>query len=61
MAREVSRFINQMRKEADYKVDTKVKMYFDTQDDYMRNVINSFKEFFMTEALLLSVEESKVG
>jgi hypothetical protein len=27
----------------------------------MRNVINSFKEFFMTEALLLSVEESKVG
>lgn len=59
MAREISRFINQMRKEADYQVDTKVAMCFDTQDEYMRDVINSFKEFLITEALLLSIQEAK--
>lgn len=57
IAREVSRFINQMRKEADYKVDTKVVLYFDTQDDYMKDVIILFREFLIAEALLLNIKE----
>jgi hypothetical protein len=36
MAREVSRFLNQMRKDVDYNVDDKVKMYYNTDDDYMK-------------------------
>ncbi len=59
MAREVSRFLNQMRKEADYTVDTKVEMFFDTNDDYMKEVINNFEEFLVSEALLKSISESK--
>jgi hypothetical protein len=49
MAREISRFLNQMRKEADYKVDAKVAMYFDTQDDYMKEVIKDFNDFLVSE------------
>jgi len=59
MAREVSRFLNQMRKEADYKVDTKVAMYFDTNDTYMKEVILDFKDFLIAEWLLSSVSEWK--
>ncbi len=59
MAREVSRFLNQMRKDVDYNVDDKVKMYYNTDDDYMKWVINSFTEFLCSEALLESIEDSK--
>ncbi len=59
MAREVSRFLNQMRKDADYKVDTKVDMYYDTKDQYMKDVINKFNDFLISEALLKSVEAKK--
>ncbi len=59
VAREVSRFINQMRKDADYDVDTKVDMYFDTKDDYIKDVINSFEDFLISEALLRSIDERK--
>lgn len=60
MAREVSRFLNQMRKEADYKVDAKVDMYFDTNDSYMKEVIFDFKNFLMSEWLLSSVSEGVI-
>lgn len=60
MAREVSRFLNQMRKEADYKVDEKVDMYYDTKDDYMKEVLSKFQDFFVSEALLNSVNEWKL-
>lgn len=59
MAREVSRFLNQMRKDIDYNVDDKVKMYYHTDDEYMSTVINDFLEFLSSEALLESVENSK--
>ena len=55
MAREISRFLNQMRKDADYNIDARVNMYFETNDDYMNNVINSFSEFLSHEALLSSI------
>jgi len=59
MAREVSRFLNQMRKDADFNVDTKVDMYFDTKDQYMKEVINKFNDFLISEALLKSIDQSK--
>lgn len=59
MAREVSRFLNQMRKDVDYNVDDKVKMYYNTNDEYMKWVINGFTEFLCSEALLESIKESK--
>lgn len=60
MAREVSRFLNQMRKDVDYKVDAKVDMFFDTNSEYMKEVINSFQDFFKSEVLLKSINnESK--
>jgi hypothetical protein len=48
-----------MRKDVDYNVDDKVKMYYNTDDDYMKWVINSFTEFLCSEALLESIEDSK--
>jgi hypothetical protein len=42
MARELSRFLNQMRKDVDYNVDEKVKMYYHTNDEYMDSVIKKF-------------------
>ncbi|MCK9466886.1 MAG: DUF5915 domain-containing protein [Candidatus Absconditabacterales bacterium] len=59
MAREVSRFLNQMRKDVDYNVDDKVKMFYHTNDQYMISVIDTFGEFLSTEALLESIESSK--
>jgi isoleucyl-tRNA synthetase len=55
MAREVSRFLNQMRKDADYNIDARVQMYYQTNNDYMENVISNFTEFLSHEALLSSV------
>ncbi len=59
MARELSRFLNQMRKDVDYNVDDKVKLYYHTNDEYMISVIKKFWEFLSTEALLESIEDSK--
>ena len=55
MAREVSRFLNQMRKDADYNIDARVAMYYETNDEYMKDVIDSFSEFLSHEALLSSI------
>ena len=58
MAREFSRFLNQMRKDADFSVDAKVEMTFETIDDYMKNVILEHQEFLTNEALLKNVKNS---
>jgi hypothetical protein len=55
MAREVSRFLNQMRKDADYNIDARVDMSYETNNEYMGNVINTFTEFLSHEALLRSI------
>lgn len=56
IAREISRFLNQMRKDIDYNVDDKVKMFFHTNDQYFTDIINKFSQFLSSEALLESVE-----
>lgn len=52
IAREISRFFNQMRKDADYKVDTKVQALFFTADENLKSILNEFKNFFKHEALI---------
>ena len=57
IARELSRFLNQMRKDADFAVEDKVKMVFSTSSDNLKKIIYEFSEFLKWEALLLSIEE----
>lgn len=61
MAREVSRFLNQMRKDADYNIDARVQMYYQTNNDYMEKVISNFTEFLSHEALLSSINPWNVA
>lgn len=56
VAREISRFLNQMRKDADYNVDAKVTMFFSTTDDYLTNIIKEFTNFFKHEALISDIQ-----
>ncbi|MEI6774936.1 MAG: DUF5915 domain-containing protein [bacterium] len=58
IAREISRFFNQMRKDADYSVDTKVVMLFSTTDENLQNIIKEFKEFFQHEALISDIQST---
>lgn len=55
IAREISRFINQMRKDADYNVDAKVTMIYETQDTTLNDIILEFWEFLKVEALLKDI------
>jgi isoleucyl-tRNA synthetase len=53
--REISRFLNQMRKDADYNVDAKVTMMYETQDDNLSNIIQEFWDSLKWEALLKEI------
>ena len=59
VARELSRFLNQMRKDADFAVEDKIAMSFSTQSENLKNIISEFWDFLKWEALLLSIEEAK--
>ncbi|MDR0608166.1 MAG: DUF5915 domain-containing protein [Candidatus Peribacteria bacterium] len=54
-ARELSRFLNQMRKDADFSVDARVQMSYQTSSDEFATLISEFTEFFREEALLQSI------
>jgi isoleucyl-tRNA synthetase len=58
VARELSRFLNQMRKDADFAVEDKVNMYYSTTSDSLKWIIAEFWEFLKWEALLLKIEEN---
>lgn len=55
IAREISRFINQMRKDADYSVDSKVDMIYQTDDNTLSEIIQEFGDFLKWEALLNTI------
>lgn len=57
VAREMSRFLNQMRKDADFAVENKVKLNYYTESHYLKTVLNKFSEDLKWEALLTSIEE----
>lgn len=58
LAREISRFLNQMRKDADYKVDTKVALLYETQSKELEDILIEFKDFFKHEALIKTIERN---
>jgi hypothetical protein len=46
-----------MRKGANYKVDNKVTMFFDTENKELEEIINEFSDFFKHEALIKNIEK----
>jgi len=57
-AREMSRFLNQMRKDANFAVDARINVHFQSESDDMKNLILEFSEFLQDEALALSITDS---
>ncbi len=59
IAREISRFLNQMRKDANFNIDDRVELWFLSDDGDLIAIMKEFEEFFMHEALIKSVTEQK--
>lgn len=59
VARELSRFLNQMRKDANFSVEERVHMSFETESSILKSIINEFAGILKDEALLSSLEEKK--
>jgi len=60
IAREMSRFLNQMRKEADYQVSDRVSCGFVTSNDDYSGIIAKHEEYLMNEALLSSISRESL-
>lgn len=56
-AREISRFLNQMRKDADFLVDARVNMHYQSDSADMKNIVKEFSEFLKEEALIIDISE----
>jgi isoleucyl-tRNA synthetase len=56
IAREISRFLNQMRKDANFPVDARVTMTYTAENAELAELTQEFAEFFKEEALLVSLE-----
>jgi isoleucyl-tRNA synthetase len=52
VARELSRFLNQMRKTADYPIDARISCMYHTDSAYLTWVIDQFRDFLSEEALI---------
>ncbi len=59
-AREISRFLNQMRKDADFSVDARVNIHYQSDSEDMKNIIKEFSEFLEKEALIINISEGGV-
>lgn len=57
VARELSRFLNQMRKDADFAVEDKVYLTYHGESQTLKAILHEFADFLKSEALLLSIEE----
>lgn len=58
VAREISRFLNQMRKDAGFNVDDKITLTYDTKSDILKAVLTTFGEFLKDEALIKELKET---
>ena len=56
-AREISRFLNQMRKDADFSVDARVNMHYQSDGEDMTNIVKEFSDFLKEEALIINISE----
>lgn len=59
VAREISRFLNQMRKDAGFSIGDRVHLMFVTTDGGLTGIMKDFAEFFMHEALIIDIKENK--
>lgn len=59
IAREISRFLNQMRKDAGFNIGDRVRLTFVTTDGGLTGIMKDFAEFFMQEALITDIQENK--
>lgn len=59
IARELSRFLNQMRKEADLALDEKITVQYHTDDKVFADVVTEFVHFLKDEALIQTLEHKK--
>ncbi len=57
IAREISRFLNQMRKEANLQVDKKINAFYYTENENLQKIITKFENFLEHEALLKSLNK----
>ncbi len=57
IAREISRFLNQMRKDADFSVDARVNMHYQSNSEDIKSIVKEFAEFLKEEALIIDVSE----
>ena len=61
VAREISRFLNQMRKDAGYDVDNKVNVRYTTNSERLGEILNKFWEFLKDEALIATLSAQIAG
>ena len=57
VVREFSRFLNQMRKDADFPIDAKVVMTYETSSEEMERLIAEFDVVLRGEALLKNIQK----
>ena len=56
-AREISRFLNQMRKDANFSVDARVNLHYQSDNEDIKNIVKEFWEFLKEEALIIDIVE----
>lgn len=61
IAREISRFLNQMRKDANFPVDARVSMTRETTDTDLIEIIQDFHDFFRDEALISDIKNWNIS
>jgi len=59
VARELSRFLNQMRKDGGFSVEKKADCLYFTKDPILKSAISKWEEFLIQEALLHDINEHK--
>jgi len=60
VAREISRFLNQMRKDADYDVSDRVSLIYTSDSEYLKKILEKYTAYLEKEALLFSVSETPI-
>jgi hypothetical protein len=46
-----------MRKDADFSVDARVNMHYQSDNEDMQNIVKEFSEFLKEEALIIDISE----
>lgn len=46
-----------MRKDADFSVDARINMHYQSDSEDMKNIVKEFAEFLKEEALIIDISE----